>query len=134
MMIARNLKSIIGKNTTIKNLILRGKYMVEYAVPERGYNLIYHEYDCNECNCNGGIMKELIRYELTDNNKLWLVKATYAKSLSLNKYYIVATNSKDAKNKFKSIYTWLNVITSVELVEGDLLEFVLTHPMNVCLR
>ena len=103
--------------------------MVEYVVPDRGYNLIYREYDCNE-----GITKELVRYKLTDNNKLWLVKATYAKSLPPSKYYIVAQNSKDAKSKFKSIYTWLNVISSVELVEGDLLEFALTHPRNVYLR
>jgi hypothetical protein len=103
--------------------------MIEYAVPEQGYNLIYREYDCNV-----GVTKELVRYELTNNNKLWLVKATYAKSLPPSKYYIVALNSKDARNKFKNIYTWLNVISSVELVDGDLLEFVLTHPMNVCLR
>lgn len=103
--------------------------MVEYTVPEQGYNLIYREYDRNE-----GITKELVRYELTDGNNLYLVKATYAKSLQPSKYYIVAPNSKVAKNKFKSIYTWLNVITSVELVEDDLLEFALTHPRNVSLR
>jgi hypothetical protein len=108
--------------------------MVEYAEPEQGYNLVYREYNRNEYSRHGGVMKELVRYELTDNNKLWLIKATYAKSLLPNKYYIVAPNSKNAKNKFKSIFTWLNVITSVEPVEGDLLEFVLTHPMNVCLR
>lgn len=103
--------------------------MVEYAIPEQGYNLIYREYDCNE-----GVMKELVRYELTDGNNLYLVKATYAKSLPPNKYYIVAPNSKSAKNKFKSIFSWLNVITSVELVEDELLDFVLTHPLNVSLR
>lgn len=94
--------------------------MVEYAVPEQGYNLIYREYDRNE---NERLLKELVRYEPTDGNNLYLVKATYAKSLPPSKYYIVAPNSKDAKNKFKNIYTWLNVITSVELVKGDLLDF-----------
>ena len=103
--------------------------MDEYTIPLQGFNYVYKEYEVNE-----GPMKELARYELVGNNKLYLVQATYAKSLPPNKYYIVAPNLRRAKTKFKNIFSWLNVIHSVEVVEGDDLQWVLTHPKNVCLR
>lgn len=103
--------------------------MDEYTIPSQGFNYVYKEYEVNE-----GPMKELARYELVGNNKLYLVQATYAKSLPPNKYYIVAKNLRLAKTKFKNIFSWLNVIHSVEVVEGDDLQWVLTHPKNVCLR
>ena len=102
--------------------------MIEYVVPRVGYNLIYHEYDCDI-----GLTKELVRYELTDNNKLWIINATYAKNLPTNNYYIVAPNSKMAKHKFKYFYSHLNVIASVELVKDDLVEYVLSKPKMFCL-
>jgi hypothetical protein len=98
----------------------------DYKIPDDGYNLIYRKYNRNE-----GILEELVGYELTDGNKVYLIEATYVKSLRPNKYYVVAPNPKAAKSKFKNTYTWLGVISSVAPVEGDLLGWVLSHPKNV---
>lgn len=101
----------------------------EYRIAAEGYNSI-----CRKYNRNVGVIGELVGYELTNGYNLYLVKATYAKSLTPSKYYIVAPNAKIAKNKFKNIYTWLNIISSVEIVEGDFLEWALSHPKNVSIH
>lgn len=108
--------------------------MVERIVPGHGYNFIYNEYDDDEIPINGGVIKELVRYELTGSSKLYAVNVTYDKSLSPNKYYIVANTEQDARKKFKNIYTWMNQISSVDLVNDYELEYVLAHPQKVCLR
>lgn len=104
--------------------------MDECVVRGKEYNLIYRKY-----NCETGLIKELVRYELIEDSKLFLVMATYAKTLSPSKYYIVAPNIKAAKNKFKSTYTWLNVISSVEqVVDSDMLKHILNNPQKYILR
>lgn len=101
----------------------------EYVVRGKEYNLIYRKY-----NCETGLIKELARYELVGDSKLFLVMATYAKTLSPSKYYIVAPNIKAAKYKFKSNYAWLNVISSVEqVVDTNVLEDILNNPRKYIL-
>lgn len=103
--------------------------ITEYTVKGKEYNLIYRKY-----NRETGLIQELARYELVGENKLFLVMATYAKTLNPSKYYIVAPNAKIAKNKFKSIYTWLNVISSVGQVCDDELENILNNAQKYSLH
>lgn len=57
--------------------------MNEYKIKQNGYNLVYRKY-----NRDVGVIKELVRYELVGNSKLFLVMATYAKFLKPSRYYL----------------------------------------------
>lgn len=103
--------------------------MKECIYKDNGYNVIYQEYETNV-----GVCKELVRYELTGSSRLYLVRATYAKRLVPNKYYVVASSLREAKSKFKRVVSWLDIIESItQIEEDDEVSLLLGNPSKIFL-
>ena len=62
--------------------------------------------------------------------RLYEIKATYAKTVRASSYYILAKTLREAKRRFRSTFTWLDVV-GVRLISGEEAESILTNPLKM---
>lgn len=100
-------------------------------IRRRGYRAIYHEYEAYvDFNPSDSMMclKQLVRYELQDGYWVWEICATYAKSVTPTKYYVVAPSKCLAWEKFLRSMPWLSLVCSVAPLTREGVQIVLNNP------
>lgn len=97
------------------------------TIPCDRYDMVYVK------NENG---KYLDSYIPHDGYSLFVVGATYAKSLNPSKYYVIARNAREAraifKNRHGDILSYIKFVEQIDYVYQDyLLNNYLKHPVIV---
>lgn len=70
----------------------------------------------------------LVKQLIVPGYLLYEVRATYARWLKPNKYYVAATNKQEARRRFQNRHTWLNVIKSISLLSAEETEVIVNEP------
>lgn len=70
----------------------------------------------------------LARYNLNAGYRVFQVGASYAQSIKPSFYYVISTSKSSAKEKFRRIFSWLDVISCIEPLLPDAAEEVLSCP------
>lgn len=101
-----------------------------------GYTMLYSVYEPGvdfDPSDDLYVLKTLTGYRLHTGYGLWMVEATYARSVKPVFYYVVSTSRAAAMSKFLNIAPWLSIIKSVvPLNEADA-EVVLSNPAKFIL-
>ena len=100
--------------------------MNEHIVQRDGYKMIYIETEQEF-----GPIIYLDHICLQDDYKLFAINADYRPQNKSNSwYYVVAKNSKAAREKFKTRITWLNVYAVKEVLDHAEMNSVILQPLN----
>ena len=100
-------------------------------IRRRGYRAIYHEYEAYvdfDPSDSMICLKQLVRYELQYRYWVWEVCATYAKSVTPTKYYVVAPSKVLAREKFLRSMPWLSIVRSIAPLTREGAKIVLNNP------
>lgn len=97
----------------------------------KGYTMVYNVYEAGidfEPTDDLVRLKTLMRYNLHDGYRVWQIGASYARSMKPSFYYVISTIKSDALQKFRNIFSWLDVIFCIEPLLPDAAEEVLSSP------
>ncbi len=97
----------------------------------KGYTMVYNVYEAGidfEPTDDLVRLKTLVRYNLNEGYRVFQVGASYARSMKPSFYYVISTSKTSAKQKFRQIFSWLDVISCVEPLLPDAAEEVLSSP------
>ena len=97
----------------------------------RGYTMVYNVYEAGidfEPTDDLVRLKTLMRYNLHDGYRVWQIGASYARSMKPSFYYVISTTKSDALQKFRNIFSWLDVIFCIEPLLPDAAEELLSAP------
>lgn len=73
-------------------------------------------------------VRVLARYNLNEGYRVFQIGASYARSIKRRFYYVISTSKSSAKQKFRQIFSWLDVIYCVEPLLPDAAEEILSAP------
>ena len=99
----------------------------------KGYTMVYNVYEAGidfEPTDDLVRLKTLVRYNLHSGYRVWQTGASYAQSIKPSFYYVISTSKSSAKQKFRQIFSWLDVIYCVEPLLPDAAEEILSAPMK----
>ena len=68
----------------------------------------------------------LLRREMHDGYRLYRVKATYAKPVVACNYYVIARSETEARKIFKETFTWLSIISEVNIIDDNTAQTILS--------
>lgn len=68
----------------------------------------------------------LLRREMHDGYRLYRVKATYAKPVVACNYYVIARSETEARKIFKGTFSWLSIISEVNVVDDNTAQTILS--------
>ena len=97
----------------------------------KGYTMVYNVYEAGidfEPTDDLVRLKTLVRYNLHSGYRVWQIGASYARSMKPSFYYVISTSKSSAKQKFRQIFSWLDVIYCVEPLLPDAAEEILSAP------
>lgn len=100
-------------------------------VKRQGYTMVYNVYEEGvdyEPTKDFVLLEMLARYEIHEGYNLYQVGASYARSIKPSFYYVISTSKSSAKQKFRQIFSWLDVIYCVEPLLPDAAEEILSAP------
>ena len=97
----------------------------------KGYTMVYNVYEAGidfEPTDDLVRLKTLIRYNLHSGYRVWQIGASYAQSIKPSFYYVISDSKSGARQKFRRIFSWLDVISCIEPLLPDAAEEVLSCP------
>lgn len=74
-----------------------------------------------------GFSKVNTRAFIVPEFRLYDVKTHYASWLPPNSYYVAAISKREAKKRFLGLFSWLDVITSIEPLSDEVSELILSE-------
>lgn len=84
------------------------------TLPQKRFDLIYLTGEND-----AGPFKTLVGYKLHEGERLFAVYATYARCLETKvPYYVTAKHKKEATERFKNRFPWLDQIRKIEEVSN----------------
>ena len=93
-----------------------------------GYDLIYQS-------SPDGFHTWLQAYRLKDGYHIFEIMATITSFVPPTEYYVIAKDQKEAIEKFRNTYTWLDIIVSVDMCDPEKESYICNdfykHPVNI---
>lgn len=115
------------RGKVIGTLISNGEDEAKEIMTSAGAKFPLRKVTAVECH----VPIEEIKVCLQDDYKLFAINADYRPQNKSNSwYYVVAKNSKAAREKFKTRITWLNVYAVKEVLDHAEMNSVILQPLN----